>query len=55
MNLWSDMRSWVKQEMARVNIDILGINELKWSGMVEFNLDDHYIYNVAKNPFEEMG
>ena len=33
----------VKQEMARVNIDILGISELKWTGMGEFNLDDHYI------------
>ena len=34
----------VKQEMARVNVDILGIRELKWTGMGEFNLDDHYIY-----------
>ena len=34
----------VKQEMARVNIDILGINELKWTGMGEFNSDDHDIY-----------
>ena len=34
----------VKQEMARVNIDILGISELRWSGMSEFNSDDHYIY-----------
>ena len=33
----------VKQEMARVNIDILGISELKWTGMGEFNSDDHYI------------
>ena len=33
----------VKQEMARVNVDILGISELKWTGMGEFNLDDHYI------------
>ena len=33
----------VKQEMARVNVDILGISELKWIGMGEFNLDDHYI------------
>ena len=33
-----------KQEMARMNIDILGISELKWSGMGEFNSDDHYIY-----------
>ena len=34
----------VKQEMARVNIDIQGISELKWAGMGEFNSDDHYIY-----------
>ena len=34
----------VKQEMARVSVDILGISELKWTGKGEFNLDDHYIY-----------
>ena len=34
----------VKQEMVRVNIDILGISELKWTGIDEFNSDDHYIY-----------
>ena len=34
----------VKQDMARVNVDILGISELKWTGMGEFNSDDHYIY-----------
>ena len=34
----------VKQEMARVNVDILGITELKWTGMGEFNSDDYYIY-----------
>ena len=34
----------VKQEMTRVNIDILGISKLKWTGMGEFNSDDHYIY-----------
>ena len=34
----------VKQEMSRVNMDILGINELTWMGIGEFNLDDHYIY-----------
>ena len=33
----------VKQEMARVNINILGISELKWAGIGEFNLDDHYL------------
>ena len=41
--------------MARVNIDILGISELKWTGMGEFNSDDHYIpTTVGKNPLEEM-
>ena len=44
----------VKQEMARVNIDILGISELKWTGMGEFNSDDHYIYYWGKNPLEQM-
>ena len=34
----------VKQEMARTNVDILGISELKWTGMGEFNSDDHYVY-----------
>jgi len=38
----------VKQEMARVNIDILGISELKWNGMGEFNSDDHYIYHCGQ-------
>ena len=38
-----DKLEMVKQEMARVNADILGIRELKWTGMGEFNLDDHYI------------
>ena len=44
----------VKQEMARVNVDILGINKLKWTGMGEFNSDDHYIHYVGRNPLEEM-
>ena len=39
-----ESRQVVKQEMARVNVDILGISELKWTGMGEFNSDDHYIY-----------
>ena len=38
----------VKQEMARVNINILGISELKWTGMDEFNSDDHYIYSCGQ-------
>ena len=41
----------VKQEMPRVNIDILGIRELKWIGMGEFNSDDHFIYLGGQQPF----
>ena len=44
----------VKQEMARVNIDILGISELKWTAMGEFNSEDHYIYYCGRNPSKEM-
>ena len=44
----------VKQEMAGVNTNILGIRKLKWTGMGEFNSDDHYIYYCGKNPLEEM-
>ena len=44
----------VKQEMARVNIDILGISELKWTGMGEFNSDDHNINYCGQDPIEEM-
>ena len=40
----------VQQEMARVNINILGISELKWTGMGEFNSGDHYIYYGARIP-----
>ena len=45
----------VKQEMARVNIDILGINELKWTAMGEFNSDDHYIYYCGQESFRRNG
>ena len=45
----------VKQETARVNIDILGISELKWTGMDELNSDDCVSTTVGKNPLEEMG
>ena len=45
----------VKQEMARVNIDILGIRELKWTGMVEFNSDDHYIYYYRQESLRRNG
>ena len=37
----------VKQEMAKVNVDILGISELRWTGVGEFNSDDHYIYDYG--------
>ena len=45
----------VKQEMARVNIDILGISELKWAGMGEFNSDDHYIYYCRQESLRGNG
>ena len=45
----------VKQEMARVNIDILGISELKWTGMGEFNSDDLYIYNCGQESLRRNG
>ena len=45
----------VKQEMARVNIDILGISELKWAGMDEFNSYDHYIYYCGQESFTRNG
>ena len=45
----------VKQEMARVNIDILGISELKWTKMGEFNSDDHYIYYCGQKYLRRNG
>ena len=45
----------VKQEMARVNINILGIRELKWTGMGEFNSDDHYIYYCGQESLRRNG
>ena len=45
----------VKQEMAKVNIDILGISELKWTGMGEFNSDDHYIYYCGQESLQRNG
>ena len=44
----------VKQEMTRVNIDILGINKLKWTGMGEFNSDDHYIYYCGQESLRRI-
>ena len=45
----------VKQEMARVNVDILGISKLKWTGMSEFNSDDHYIYYCGQESIRRNG
>ena len=45
----------VKQEMARVNINILGISELKWTGMGKFNSDDHYIYYCGQESLRRNG
>ena len=45
----------VKQEMARVNVHILGISELKWTGMGEFNSDDHYIYYCGQESLRRNG
>ena len=45
----------VKQEMARVNIDILGISELKWTGMGKFHSDDHYIYYCGQESLRRNG
>ena len=46
---------WVKQEMARVNINILGISELKWTVTGEFNADDHYIYYCGQESLRRNG
>ena len=45
----------VKQEMARVNVNIVGISELKWTGMGEFNSDDHYIYYCGQESLRRNG
>ena len=45
----------VKQEMARVNVNILGISELKWTGMGAFNSDDHYIYYCGQESLRRNG
>ena len=45
----------VKKEMARVNVDILGISELKWTGTGEFNSDDHYIYYYGQESLRRNG
>ena len=45
----------VKQEITRVNVDILGINELRWTGMGEFSSDDHYIYYCGQEYLRRNG
>ena len=45
----------IKQEMGRVNVDILGINKLKWTGIGEFNSDDHYIYYCGQESLRRNG
>ena len=45
----------VKQEMARVNVDILGISKLRWTGMGEFNSDEHYIYYCGQESLRRNG
>ena len=45
----------VKQKMARVNVDIQGISELKWTGMGEFNTDDHYLYYCGQESLRKNG
>ena len=45
----------VKQEMTRVNVNILGISKLKWTGTGEFNSDDHYIYNCGQESLRRNG
>ena len=44
----------LKQAMVRVNVDVLGISELRWTGLGEFDSDDHYIYHAGTNLLEEM-
>ena len=50
-----DKLELVKQEMARMNVDILGISELKWTGMGEFNSDDHYVYYCEQESLKRNG
>ena len=45
----------IKQKMARVNVDLLGISELRWTGMGEFNSDDHYIYYCGQESLRRNG
>ena len=51
----ANWKCWPTQEMVRVNTDILGISELKWTGMGEFNSDDHYIYYCEQESLRRNG
>ena len=53
--MYQDKLEVVKQEMARVNIDILGISEIKWTGMDELNSDDHYVYYCGQESLRRNG
>ena len=53
--MYQDKLEVVKQDMPRVNINILGISELKWFGMGEFNSDDHYIYYCGQKSLRRNG
>ena len=55
MSMNQDKLEAVKQEMARVNTDVLGIRELKWTGMDEFNSDDHYIHYCGQESLRRNG
>ena len=55
MSMNQDKLEVVKQEIARVNINILGISELKWTGMGEFNSDNHYIYYCGQESLRRNG
>ena len=50
-----DKSEMVKQEIARMNVNILGISELKWTGISEFNSDDHYIYYCRQGTLRRNG
>ena len=55
LNVCVSLRFLTEKEMARVNIDILGVSKLKWTGMGEFNSDDHYIYYCRQESLRRNG
>ena len=54
-SMHQDKSEMVKQEIARMNVNILGISELKWTGISEFNSDDHYIYYCRQGTLRRNG